>query len=328
MSVVAAVRPASTADSPPRAMSPLKSMHQETFLVTVVDRAAIDQLPLAAADVARAGGRLLVALARPRLGFTTDAVVVWRAGIHAAEELARLEDCAQRVLADADVGYEVVPMPYRDSRSPHRRSRRIAAAAARLARQRRATPLPHWDAQAPSGAPAHPGDVPGVGRGPAPVVAVLEDSADAVRVARAAGLLALTLSRRLVLLVPVTTSSVTPNRSVLTTAHACTPSVIDRDTAAIAARVQPTLDALGVRATVLAAPHRAEQRLSVAARGLAAAITVRTRPLHPAAVVISAASPAVAFLDLPGVTVHRVQPARFDALDGEPAALLTGHRQR
>lgn len=155
------------------------------FLVVVADRAAIDRLPAAAAQARCVDAQLLIAVARPRLGFTTDAAIARYAAINAAVELDRLEQLVHRMLYGSGVEHDVVTMPYRGSRSPAKRERRIAAAMNRLARRRGATPLP---------APALPTAVmhaaahdpvpsrASVGRRPH-VVAVLPDSAEAVHIA-------------------------------------------------------------------------------------------------------------------------------------------------
>ena len=112
------------------------------FLVVVADRAAIDRLPTAAWQAQCADARLLIAVARPRLGFTTDAAIARYVAINAAAELDRLEQLVHRMLDGSGVDYDVVTMPYRGSRSPAKQERRIAAAMNRLASRCGATPLP------------------------------------------------------------------------------------------------------------------------------------------------------------------------------------------
>jgi hypothetical protein len=122
---------------PPGTESPL-------FLVVVAHHADVERLPMLASLVTLSGGRLLVGIASPRLGFTTDAAVLWRAAMGTPRDVALLAEAVDRQLGGHLEGYEIVEMPYRDTSSAARRRRRIAAAADRLARRRRAHHLRDW----------------------------------------------------------------------------------------------------------------------------------------------------------------------------------------
>ncbi len=122
---------------PPGTESPL-------FLVVIGSHADVERLPMLASLVTLSSGRLLVAIASPRLGFTTDAAVLMRAAMGSRRDVAALADAADRTLHGLSAGHEVVELPYRDSPSAGRRMRRISAAADRLARRRRAQHLRDW----------------------------------------------------------------------------------------------------------------------------------------------------------------------------------------
>ena len=310
---------ASTAGSSSRAM----------FLVVVVEYADAAHLAIAAARARHAGARLLIALARTRPSFTTDAVIARRIAVHAQEELRRLEQIAHRVLLCSGVDYDIVPLTYRYSRSPAKRKRSIGAAASRLARRRGAIPLPtspsrvalpstpqttscatgqpfSWE----SGQPAH-------------VVAVLPDSAEAVIVAQAAGELAVASGRPLALVVPVSSTGFTLDPAVLAIRY----SRIEQDTAAIAGRVLPTLERLGLLARVFAAPYRTDETSHRRYRGMAVATEAVAKRLRAEAVFLSAASPALPHLRIPAGVLHLVKPVAHGAPQDEahPLPDRVGH---
>lgn len=268
-------------------------------LTVVADRAAADRLPAAAARARGAGARLLiVALARPRTGFTTDPVVLRHAAERAREEMRRLQQVAHQMLRDCGVDYEVVAMPYRNSRVPAKRDRRISAAMHRLARVRGAQLLP-------------PGAVPDAARRAGPgqaspghaahVVAVVPDSVEAVRVARAAGELALAMQLPLALVVPLPALGTASRPEDV-------PIRTDEDMAAIAGRAQPALDLLGVQARVVCAPYRTERSASSTRRSMATAVENAARRLRSRVVVVSEAFPALAHLRIPADGLHVVAP--------------------
>jgi len=287
-------------------------------LTVVSDRCAVDHLPAAAAQARRVGARLLIiALARPRTGFTTDPVVLRHAAVHAQEEMRRLRQVAHQLLRDCGVDYEIVAMSYRNSRAPARRERRIAAAMSRLARVRGATLLP-TQAMSDAGHRAAPGRA-SFGR-PAHVVAVLPDSAEAVRVARTAGECALATHLPLALVVPVPALGNTYDSEEMTRGY----SRIGADMAAIAGRVQPALDLLGIPARVFCAPYRVDMTASSSKRNMAAAVEKAARRLRSPAVVVSAAFPALAQLRVPAEVLQVVElstrRSRTPLLDALPSA--------
>lgn len=292
----------------------------QAVLVVVTDRDAVDHLPAVGALARRAGVRLLVGLSVPRLGFTIDAAVVLHAVHDSREELNRLEESVHGMLAGSGIDYEVVPIAFRDSRSPAKRDRRRTAAAARLARLHGATLLTDWSPGTSTGAATAPADQPSDAastRRPAPVVAVLPDSADAVRVARAAARLALTTNRPLALIVPVATPApgIPPD--------AAGQARIDQDSAAVAGRVQPALDRLGISALLVPAPYRANASFGATSRRMSEAVEMAARQLKAPDVVISAATPALAHLNLPHATVHRIPPVTYDTTHDEPGPIDT-----
>lgn len=123
--------------------------YEPHFLVVVHDDTSIQGLPAAAAQARQMKGRLLVALAKPRARFTTDAAIARFAARCANEALSRREREVQRLLGGSGVQWTTVTMPFRDSTSATRRERRLAAAGKRLARRRGLTPLPAPCLQAP-----------------------------------------------------------------------------------------------------------------------------------------------------------------------------------
>ena len=297
------------------AISTAVSPSRPLFMVVVVEYADAADLAIAAAKARHAGARLLIALARTRPSFSTDAVITRRIAVHAQEELRRLEQIAHRVLLCSGVGYDIVSMTYRSSGSPTKRERRIAAAASRLARRRGAIPLPASPSRVTlpstpkrtSSAPSQP--FSWASAQPAHVVAVLPDSAEAVRIAQAAGELAVASGRPLALVVPVPSTGFTLDPAVLAIRF----SRIEQDTAAIAGRVRPTLERLGLSARVFAAPYRTDGITSHRLyRGMAVATEEVARRLRAEAVVLSAASPALPHMRIPAEVLHLVKPAAHD----------------
>ncbi len=122
---------------------------KRSFLVVVDDESSLERLPAAAVRAHRMNARLLVALAQRRTGFTTDAAVARSAARRTDEALLDRERDVQRVLRDSGVEWTAVGMPFRDSASATRRTRRIAAAAGRLCRRRAIAPLPPSDSPVP-----------------------------------------------------------------------------------------------------------------------------------------------------------------------------------
>ena len=296
--------------APSPLLAPTAAGAQPVFLVVVADRADADFLPAAAARARGAGARLLIALARPRPGFTTDPAIARHAAIYAEEDLLRLQQTAQRLLHGSGVHHEILRMTYWDSLSLRRRQRRIAAATHRLARRHHAVPLPFR--LAPTAAPAAeesssttpPRLRRALSARPVHVVAVLPDSAEAVSVARAAGRLALATGRPLALVVPVPGPGFTLDPTEL--AHGL--ARIGEDTAAVAGRVRPTLERLGLSARVFSAPYRTDVTSRSLRRGIAAAVEDVTTRLRAEAVVLPAGLPALADLRIPNATLHRVEP--------------------
>lgn len=278
-----------------------------TFLYVVPDRTAASYLPAAAVQALVGGARLLVALPRPRRAFTTDAAIAGYVGRAQQAGLDQLERTIHQLLHRTGVSYDIVAMTYWGTRSPAKRQRRIAAAADRLARRLGATPLfaaaspeaaPRWTPQnLPAGATSS-GEL-------SPVIAVLPDSAEAVRVAAAAGELARTTGRPLALVVPVPEAGFSLDPGTQARAH----TRVAEDTAAVAGRAQPTLDLLGLRARTLSAPYCPDGTSLGVLHSMAAAVEDAARGLGAEAVVVSAGSPMLAQLRIPARLLHRVQPA-------------------
>lgn len=152
-------------------------------------------------------------------------------------------------------------------------------------------------------------------------MAVLPDSAEAVHIARAAGQLALAARRplALVVLLPAPASTLDPEEL------ACGHARISQDTAAVAGRVRPTLDTLGVAARVCSAPYPHDLAARDLDRGMAAAVERVARELPAEAVVISTASPALPHLRIPSGALHLIKPAVRETLGVEAQPTLTGN---
>ena len=103
------------------------------YLVVVAESEAADILAMAAAQARSAGARLLIALARPRLGFTTDAALVRVVTARRQQEMLRLERLGHQALERTGVKFETVLMTYRGAGSASGRTRRIASAVNDLA---------------------------------------------------------------------------------------------------------------------------------------------------------------------------------------------------
>ena len=290
------------------------------FLYVVPDRTAASYLPAAAVQALIGGAHLLVVLARPRHGFTTDAAIARYVARGEQAELDQLERIAHQLLHRTGVSYDIVPMTYWGTRSPAKRQRRIAAAASRLARRRGATPL--LAAAVPGAAQIWEPQIWAAGvtssAEPGPVVAVLPDSAEAVRVARAAGELASASGRPLALVVPVPEAGFALDPGTQARAHAR----VAEDTAAVAGRVRPTLDALGLSARTLPAPYCTDGTALSVNHSMAAAIEDAARGLLAEAVVLSAGSPVLTQLRIPARLVHRVEPAQTQMRQNEADWIL------
>ena len=290
------------------------------FLYVVPDRTAAGYLPAAAVQALIGGAHLLVVLARPRYGFTTDAAIARYVARGEQAELDQLERIAHQLLHRTGVSYDIVPMTYWGTRSPAKRQRRIAAAASRLARRRGATPL--LAAAVPGAAQIWAPQIWAAGvtssAEPGHVVAVLPDSAEAVRVARAAGELASASGRPLALVVPVPEAGFTLDPGTQARAHAR----VAEDTAAVAGRVRPTLDARGLSARTLPAPYCTDGTALSVNHSMAAAIEDAARGLLAEAVVLSAGSPVLTQLRIPARLVHRVEPAQTQMRQSEADWIL------
>ena len=304
-----------------RAAVPAAAPAVPVLLVVLPDCTATDRLPAAAEQARHDGARLLIALAQPRPGFTTDAAIAQRGAICAHEELLLLQRIAHRMLHGSGVGYDIVPMAYRDSRSATKRERRIAAATHDLSRRQGAILLP-----AP-GTPAAGHELAprplSTGRSARHVVAVLADSAEAVRVARAAGDLAAALGLPLAMVVPVPIPAPSFNIDPLDPSD---DNWISQDAAAIAGRVSPTLERLGLPARVFSAPYRTDGSAGAADQNFAAAIEDLARRLRAKAVVISAACPPLQHLRLTCDELHLIEPIAQDTLQNEARPVLDEDR--
>lgn len=222
--------------------------------------------------------------------------------------MRRLQTVAHQLLRDGGVDYDIVAMPYRSSGVPARREGRITAATNRLARDRGATLLPALvipNAEQP----AAPGRA-SAGR-PAHVVAVLPDSAEAVRVARTAGEHALATHLPLALVVPLLALGDTYDPQEMSSGY----TRIREDLAAIAGRVQPALHLLGVSARVCCSPYRTDTTASSSQRNMAAAVEHAARRLRSPTIVVSAAFPALAHLRVPAEILRVVELAVPDMVD-------------
>lgn len=143
MTIVATIAPPASVDCPPPIQDP-QGDGSLLFLVVIADHAEVEQLSMMSSLVTLSGGRLLVAIASPRLGFSTDAVVRLRRAMGSRHDAAALAAAVDEELAGRLTGYAIVELPYRDSPSAARRIRRIATAADRLARRMHATHLREW----------------------------------------------------------------------------------------------------------------------------------------------------------------------------------------
>ena len=290
------------------------------FLYVVPDRTAASYLPAAAVQALIGGAHLLVVLARPRHGFTTDAAIARYVARGERAELDQLERIAHQLLHRTGVSYDIVPMTYWATRSPAKRQRRIAAAASRLARRRGATPL--LAAAVPGAAQIWEPQIWAAGvtssAEPGHVVAVLPDSAEAVRVVRTAGELAGASGRPLALVVPVPEAGFTLDPGTQARAQAR----VAEDAAAVAGRVRPTLDALGLSARTLPAPYCTDGTALSVNHSMAAAIEDAARGLLAEAVVLSAGSPVLTQLRIPARLVHRVEPAQTQMRQNEADWIL------
>jgi len=291
-----------------------------SFLYVVPDRTAAGYLPAAAVQALIGGARLLVVLARPRHGFTTDAAIARYVVRGEQAELDQLERIAHQLLHRTGVSYDIVSMTYWGTRSPAKRQRRIAAAASRLARRGGATPL--LAAAVPGAAQIWAPQIWAAGvtssAEPGHVVAVLPDSAEAVRVVQAAAELASASGRPLALVVPVLEAGFTLDPGTQARAHAR----VAEDAAAVAGRVRPTLDALGLSARTLPAPYCTDGTALSVNHSMAAAIEDAARGLLAEAVVLSAGSPVLTQLRIPARLVHRVEPAQTQMRQSEADWIL------
>lgn len=113
-----------------------------TYLAVVADFDVAESLAAASVQVRRAGARLLIALARARCGFTTDAAIAQRVVVRRWQEILDMERLAHQALDRTGVPFETVLMIYRGGCTQPGRSRRISAAMNRLARRHGATLLP------------------------------------------------------------------------------------------------------------------------------------------------------------------------------------------
>lgn len=278
------------------------------LLVEMADLSAAELLPAAAAQAAVANARLLVGIARPQPNFTTDAAIAHRAASRDREDCLQLLLAAHGMLEGTGVDYELSLTTYRQSRDPAKRARRIAAAMKRLARQRGALPLPVTTTSGEIAAGRSASVIPPARYRPAHVVAVLPDSAEAVRVARVAGEIARLADRPLALVVPIPGVFGPNSRGEVVRGY----RRVSEDMAAIAGRVQPTLELLGVTARVYCAPYRTDGPARLLSLGMAAAIEEVAHLLRAQAVVVSATSPAAQHLRL-SAGLHVVPAAVTDA---------------
>lgn len=112
------------------------------LIVIAAESDAADVLFAAAMQARDAGARLLIAFARPRLGFTTDPVLVRFVTARRKQEMLRLERLAHQVLDPPGITFETVLMTYRGGGSESGRARSISSALERLARVRGAIRWP------------------------------------------------------------------------------------------------------------------------------------------------------------------------------------------
>ena len=279
------------------------------LLVEMAHLAAAEVLPAAAAQAASLNARLLVGIARPRPGFTTDIAIAQRAAGRDQEDCLQLMLAAHGLLEGTRVDYELALVSYRQSRVPQKRARRIAAAMSRLAKQRGAVPLASMPLAAPPASTVRAAWLPASRYRPAHIVAVLPDSAEAVAVARAAADLATSSGRPLALVVPVPGLFSPRDRGEIARGY----GRMGEEMAAIAGRVRPTLDALGVSAHVYCAPFRTDDPAGLVRLEMAAAIDEVAHLLRAQTVVISSRCPAAQHLRVTA-GLHIVPAAVADAL--------------
>ena len=271
---------------------PQQSPARPVLLVVMTDLDAAELLPAAAARAADANARLLVGMARPQSGFTTDVALAHRMASRDREHCLQLLLAAHGMLENAGVDYELVFTTYQQSSDPAKKKLRISAAMKRLARQRSALTLSVPAAQ--MGARMSAPVAASVYNRRAHVLAVLTDSAEAVTVARIAGEIARNADLPLALVVPV--SGVCGPNDRGETARSSRQTA--EDMAAIAGRVQPALQILGVSARVYCAPYRTDGSARQLPLEMAAAIAEVAHLLRAQAVVVSATSPAAPHLGL------------------------------
>jgi len=312
------------------------------LLVVVASRQDLDSVTAAARRVKETGGRVLVAVARPRPPFTTDPVVARHAARRREVEDLRRRGGATRLLEGTGVQYQFLPLCYRDSGSGSRRRRRITAAARRLAREHAADML--WATRPTMGGDGGRLGGPECPRLQIPVQAltsstvsvlvqptarltgepnaasggavavVLPDSLESVLLARAAAARATALGQPLVLIVPVAVP-----------AHAHTVGELQwrsapgDDAAAVAGRVDPVLSRSRVRTLMLPAPYRADADGQVLRR-MAEAIQDAARQGRAACMVISADCPALDHFAEPSPCLHvvDVSQASLQSATSEP----------
>lgn len=118
---------------------------EPTYLVVVADFDVAQSLAAASVQARRAGARLLIALARSRCGFTTDAAIAERVVARRRQEMLDLERLAHQVLDRTGVAFDTVLMTYGGGGTQPGSSRRMCAAMNRLARRHGATQLPTTD---------------------------------------------------------------------------------------------------------------------------------------------------------------------------------------
>lgn len=300
----------------PRPSAARQAAEQSLFLVVVPGLDAIDRLPAAAGQARRAGARLLVGLARPRPGFTTDAAIAARAAARDHAACLALLIAAHTVLDECDVDYELVLVSHRDSRDAAKRTRRIVAAMSRLARAKGATLLYDGMSLPKPVITTVPGR-PTARYRRAHVVAVLPDSSEAVKVARVAGEMARYSGRALALVVPLPGLLSPRDRGEMARGY----GRIGEDMAAIAGRVRPALDGIGVPSRVYCAPYRADGPAAELPQLIATAIEEVAHLLHAQDIVLSATSPAAALLRTPAGLY--VVPATHPESLAAPATVIT-----
>lgn len=117
--------------------------------------------------------------------------------------------------------------------------------------------------------------------------------------------LALSAGLPLALVVPVPALAPVSDSDELTRGYAR----IGEDTAAIAGRVRPALDRIGLPAGLFCAPYRSDVTLGSPGRGMGATLEEVARRLRAQAVAVSATSSALHHMRLPADVLHVVEPA-------------------